>query len=91
MALFEKREEVFCKRDREDWTAAKAALKAGGIRGIRAWHCEVEPPVGGCGCKLDIRDFGPNGRIDREMYLVTVPSAEAGRAREVLASLGEQR
>ena len=47
--------------------------------------------MGGCGCKLDIRDFGPNGRIDREMYLVTVPSAEAGRAREVLASLGEQR
>lgn len=33
MALFEKREEVFCKRDREGWTAAKAALKAAGIRG----------------------------------------------------------
>ena len=37
MALFEKREEVFCKRDREGWTAAKAALKAAGVRGMRAW------------------------------------------------------
>ena len=87
MALFEKREEVFCKRDREDWTAAKAALKAAGIRGIRAWHCEVEPPVGGCGCKLDIRNFGPKGRIDRELYLIAVPVAELEKAKAVLENL----
>ena len=87
MALFEKREEVFCKRDREDWTAAKAALKAAGIRGIRAWHCEVEPPVGGCGCKLDIRNFGPNGRIDRELYLISVPVSELEEAKAVLENL----
>lgn len=83
MALFEKREEVFCKRDREGWTAAKAA----GVRGMRAWHFEDEPPVGGCGCKLDIRNFGPKGRIDREMYVVTVPAAELERAAAALASL----
>lgn len=87
MALFEKREEVFCKQDRAGWTAAKAALKAAGIRGIRVWHYEVEPPVGGCGCKLDIRNFGPNGRIDREMYLVSVPVSEEKRARAVLGNL----
>lgn len=87
MALFEKREEVFCKRDREGWTAAKAALKAAGVRGVRAWHFEDEPPVGGCGCKLDIRNFGPKGRIDREMYVVTVPAAETERARAALAGL----
>ena len=87
MALFEKREEVFCKRDRDGWTAAKAALKAAGVRGMRAWHFEDEPPVGGCGCKLDIRNFGPKGRIDREMYVVTVPAAELERAAAALASL----
>ena len=87
MALFEKREEVFCKRDREGWTAAKAALKAAGVRGMRAWHFEDEPPVGGCGCKLGIRNFGPKGRIDREMYVVTVPAAELERAAAALASL----
>ena len=87
MALFEKREEVFCKRDRAGWTAVKATLKAAGIRGVRAWHYEAEPPAGGCGCKLDIRNFGPNGRVDREMYVVAVPAAEAERAEAVLASL----
>ncbi len=69
MPLFVKREEVFCKRDKAGWEAAQEALKAAGIRGVRARHCEVEPPVGGCGCKLDIRNFGPRGRIDRESTL----------------------
>ena len=87
MALFEKREEVFCKRDRAGWTAVRAALKAAGIRGVRAWHYEAEPPVGGCGSKLDIRNFGSKGRIDRETYVVTVPAEEAERAAAVLASL----
>lgn len=87
MALFEKREEVFCKRDREGWAAAKAALQAAGIRGVKAWHCETEPPVGGCGCKLDIRNFGPKGRIDRELYIVAVPASELERAKSVLGEL----
>ena len=87
MPLFEKREEVFCERDKAGWVAAKAALRAAGIRGVKARHCEVEPPVGGCGCKLDIRNFGPNGRIDREEYFITVPAEEAERARKVLKDL----
>lgn len=87
MALFEKREEVFCKRDREGWTAAKAALKAAGIRGVKARHYETEPPVGGCGCKLDIRNFGPKGRIDREMYVVSVPASELEKAKSALGEL----
>ena len=49
MPLFEKREEVFCKRDKAGWETAREALKKAGIRGVRARHCEVEPPVGGCG------------------------------------------
>lgn len=87
MALFEKREEVFCRQDRAGWTAAKSALKAAGIRGVKAWHCETEPPVGGCGCKLDIRNFGPKGRIDRELYIVAVPASEMDKAKAVLENL----
>lgn len=87
MALFEKRKEVFCRRDKAGWKAARDALKAAGIRGVRAWHYEQEPPVGGCGCKLDIRNFGPNGRIDREVYVVSVPAPEAERAARVLVNL----
>lgn len=87
MALFEKREEVFCKRDREGWSAVKAALKAAGVRGVKAWHYKAEPPAGGCGCKLDIRNFGPKGRIDREMYVVAVPISELERAWSALGKL----
>lgn len=88
MGLFEERKEVFCKRNREEWKKAREALRAAGIQGVKARHCEVEPPVGGCGCKLDIRNFGPNGRIDREMYYLTVPAGEAERAGEILSGLG---
>ncbi len=49
----------------------------------------MEPPVGGCGCKLDIRNFGPKGRIDREEYFITVPADEADRARKVLEGLAQ--
>ena len=87
MPLFEKREEVFCKRDKAGWEAAREALREAGIRGVKARHCEVEPPVGGCGSKLDIRNFGPNGRIDREEYFITVPAEEAEKARKVLEDL----
>lgn len=87
MPLFEKREEVFSKRDKVGWEAARTALTKAGIRGVKARHCEVEPPVGGCGCKLDIRNFGPNGRIDREVYFITVPAEEAEKARAVLEGL----
>ena len=75
------------KKAREGWQKAKEALKAAGVRGIAARHYEVEPPVGGCGSKLDIRNFGPNGRIDREEYFITVPAEEAERARKVLEGL----
>ena len=84
MELFKKREELFSARDREGWKRARETLRRAGIRGVRAWHYESEPPVGGCGCKLDIRNFGPKGRIDRETYVISVPLSQAERARSVL-------
>ena len=89
MALFEKQVEVFSRRDKAAWRAAVKALRSAGIRGVRARHCQVEPPVGGCGCKLDIRNFGPNGTIDREEYFITTPAEEAEKARRVLEKLFE--
>ncbi len=90
MALFEKREEIFSKQDKKLWKEAREALKSAGIRGVQARHCDLEPPVCGCGAKLDIRDFGPKGKIDRETYFITVPAQEAEKARAVLEGLEKE-
>ena len=62
MPLFVKREEVFCKRDQASWKAAREALKAAGIRGVKARHCEVEPPVGGLRLQAGHPQFRPQGQ-----------------------------
>lgn len=87
MPLFEKREIVFDKKDKPGWLRAKEALQAAGIRSVRGTSYEVEPPVCGCGSKLDPRDFGPKGKIDRKMYRITLPASEAERGRQILAEL----
>ena len=85
MALFEKKESVFREKNKTAWLAARTALKNGGITGVRAGSIETEPPVCGCGAKLDIRDFGPKGKIDRNFYYIDVAEADVPRARELLA------
>lgn len=87
MGLFEKREVIFRKQDKAGWQAAKDALKAAGIRGIRAGRYDVEPPVCGCGAKLDPRDFGARGPVDRSMYFISVPSSETERAKKLISLL----
>lgn len=88
MALFERKETVFEKRDRAGWMAAREALRAAGIEGVRSSDYEAEPPACGCGSKLDPRDFGPGGKVDRRIYVIRVPAAQARRAREALGELG---
>lgn len=87
MPLFEKREIIFDKKDKSGWQRAREALKAADIRGVRSTRYEVDPPVCGCGSKLDPRDFGPNGKIDRLMYRITVPVTEAERSKQILSGL----
>lgn len=83
MALFKKKVTIFQEKDRGRWTAAKEALKAAGIGGIQAGAFE-ENPVCGCGAKLDPRDFGPGGKIDRNTYYIRVNQENEARAREIL-------
>ena len=88
MALFVRREKVFeVQGDAARWRAAKKALRQSGIRRVEAGFYDTEPPVCGCGAKLDHRDFCPNGPIDRHTYYLSVPLKEASRARELLAHL----
>ena len=86
--MFEKRVMIFEKRDKAAWTRVRRALKAAGVRGVRSGHYSHEDvTVGGCGAKLDPRDFGKNGKIDREIYWIRVPEKDA---EAILARLAEE-
>ena len=80
MALFGKREKVFeVWGDAPRWKAARAALKQQGIKIMESGFYDTEAPICGCGAKLDHRDFGPNGPIDRHTYYLCVrPDSETG-------------
>ena len=87
--LFKKRVPIFKKRDRETWAQIRAALKEAKLPGVRAGHYLQETVMGGgCGAKLDPRDFGGNGRIDRDIYWVEVPEELETQARDILRSRG---
>ena len=87
--MFKKRVDIFKKRDKETWLQIKAALKDAGLPGVRSGHYLQETVMGGgCGAKLDPRDFGGKGKIDRDIYWVEVPAEEEARAREILRANG---
>ena len=85
MALFGRREKVFeAKGDKTAWKQAKQRLQEAGIKVMESGGYDTEVPVCGCGAKLDIRDFGPNGKIDRSSYYISVRPEDADRARKLL-------
>ena len=87
--MFEKRVEIFKKRDRETWMQIKTALKEAGLPGVKAGHFLQETVMGGgCGAKLDPRNFGGHGTIDRDIYWVKVIAADEEKAREILRQNG---
>lgn len=88
MVLFGKREVVFRSvGSKERCKAAKAALKAAGIKIMETGSYESETPICGCGAKIDRRNYGPNGWIDRRVYYVSVRPEDVDRAREVLTEI----
>ena len=86
---FKKRVPIFKKRDRETWTQIRKALREAGVKGVRAGHYLQETVMGGgCGAKLDPRDFGKKGKIDREIYWVEVLPEDEERVRDILRRSG---
>ena len=85
MALFGKREVVFeVQGDKMRWQAARAALEAAEIKIMEALAREGEMPIISCGPKIDHRNYGPEGWIDRRVYYIAVRPEDTERAREVL-------
>jgi hypothetical protein len=83
--MFEKRVDIFKKKDKEAWESVKKALDEGGFKDYKAGHYLQESVMaGGCGAKLDPRDFGGKGRIDREVYFVKVKEKDKDAALAIL-------
>ena len=62
----------------------RSFLKLAGLTTVAAASASM---FTGCGAKLDHRDFGPNGKIDRLTYYISVKPEDVERAKELLADL----
>lgn len=89
MSLFEKKETIFKERNKPLWTKIKDGLHEAGIKASCGSY-DVEPPFVGCGCKLDVRDFSGNGKIDRKMYYIDVKVSLLEQARKVVEEVRAQ-
>ena len=87
--MFEKRTVIYKKKDKETWTKIKSALKEGGLTGFKASHyLQDSVMAGGCGAKLDPRDFGSKGKIDHEVYVIKVKENDVDKAKDILLRNG---
>lgn len=87
--LFAKEIDFYRKKDKETWEKIKKALKEEGIKHVRAGHYfgdAVAP--NGIGGMVDPRNFGPAGRIDRDIYYIRIRAEDADKARECLRKHG---
>jgi len=74
---------IYRSKDRGDWEAAQAILTAQNIEHT-AWESE-ELPVGGCGCKIDVRKTSKEKVIPKTVYQIEVSKAAAEDASAALA------
>ena len=88
VVLFGKREVVFkVQGDKARWKAARAAGETAGIQIMEASSYEGEIPLCSCGAKIDRRNYGPNGWIDRRIYYIAVRPENAEQAKVLLADI----
>ena len=59
------------------------------LKGVRSGHyLQDSVMAGGCGAKLDPRDFGPKGKIDHDIYYIKVNETDEEKAKEILRENG---
>ena len=86
---FSKKVTVFKRKDKDTWLKVKDVLKSAGLSGVRSGHYSADSLCAcGCGSKLDPRNFGAKGYIDRDIYFVDVKQEDEERAKMILASHG---
>ncbi len=87
MGLFEKKVPVFRKRDKETWMKIREALDQAGIRYSSTHYEQEDIPVGGYSA-MDPRNFGKGGRIDREVYAISVKVSSEEEAKRAIRDAG---
>ena len=87
MSLFEKKVPVFRKRDRETQIRISEILDSEGIWNRRSHFEQEEIPVGGYSA-MDPRNYGRHGRIDREVYVVSVKASDEEKAKKAIHDAG---
>ena len=86
--MFEKKVEIYKKKDRETWQQLKDVLKGGGLK-ISAGHYFADVVAcGGCGAKLDPRNFGAKGAADRDIYYIRVKETDRETALKLIHEAG---
>ncbi|MBQ3586397.1 MAG: hypothetical protein II964_06740 [Synergistaceae bacterium] len=86
---FTKRATIFKRRDKITWQTIKDILKSEGFKGVKSGHYQADSLFAcGCGAKLDPRNFGSNGYIDRDVYFVDVRQEDSERAKNLLSENG---
>ncbi|MBQ3403535.1 MAG: hypothetical protein IJG65_09255 [Synergistaceae bacterium] len=86
---FSRKVTIFKKKDGVTWQKIKDALKSAGLKGVRSGHYPVDSlNACGCGAKVDPRNFGAGGWIDRDVYFVDVKPEDLERAKSILSENG---
>ena len=82
MRLF-KKALVYRSKDQEDWTRAKDLLREAGMECFP--FAAEEPPVPGCGAKIDPRKFLNKKPVPTTIYQIEVTVEDKKRAEAALA------
>ncbi|MBR2067377.1 MAG: hypothetical protein IJ875_03855 [Solobacterium sp.] len=87
--MFEKKVTIYKKKDRETWEKIKEAFRKEGFKDYKAKHYYQETVQAcGCGSKLDPRDFAGKGKLDREIYVISVKRECVVDAYEIIRNHG---
>ena len=73
---------VYRSKDKADWDKAQSLLRGSGI-GYYPLAAD-EPPVAGCGAKIDPRRFLHEKTIPSKLYSIEVAKADKDAAKEIL-------
>lgn len=78
----EKKTLVYQSKNQQDYEKAQELLREAGID-MKAWATQ-ETPVGGCGCKIDVRKVAGGKDVPKEIFHIEVAQKDGEQAAATL-------